>query len=78
MTTTPLAEQAFKCFGISQQCDLVFSRPKECRWLPSQNALAAAAFLTPRLHEVRDLHSGREWDASSPFLDHQLLLTTER
>ncbi|KAL9138545.1 MAG: hypothetical protein Q9175_000227 [Cornicularia normoerica] len=36
--------------------------------LPSQNALAAAAFLTPRLHEFRDLHSGRDGTRPAPSL----------
>ena len=54
MITTPLGEQAFKCFGDSHQCDQELA--EEC----SRVALAAAAFLTPRLHEFRDLHSGRE------------------
>lgn len=52
MTTTPLGEQAFKCFGISISVIKLVVLLEECSWareLPSQNTLAAAAFLTPRL-----------------------------
>ena len=55
---------------------------EECNYakgLPSQRPLQHAAFLTPRLHEYRDLHSGKEnGTRRAPSLDHQPLPPNER